>query len=169
MPSAPLNNIVRDVARKNMFPDLFNLLDNTVSFNQGDYLVLKGGLVQRGTAAADTLTGGLGVAPVTVLNGKLPSPYTTDVDASEAPTRIPGPVYGVIALLKLKTADAFDEGDLVFLDIAGDSDGRTVTSSLPAGSGPIGVFSGKSVASAAAGEEGEIHVGQNAPEGVLLF
>ena len=168
MGSNPLNNIVREVARKSVFPDIFEALDNTISFNQGDYLVLKAGKVQRFDADADTVNG-LGISPVTVVDGKLESPYPgTDVDAAEAAGRQPGPVYGVTALMILKTGITFAFGELVYIEFATDPEGRTVTNVAPVGGEAIGVYADRAQ-TAAAGDEGEIHIGAQFPAATLVL
>ena len=163
---AILNNIVRSVAPKNVYPSVKNLIDATVTYNQGDVLVLKAGLVQRPTAEADSAQA-CGVATLTVVLGKEKSPYSgTAVDAAEGPREMPGPVYGVVAKLKLKAADTFNEGDPVYIDIAGDAESRTVTTTIGTSSA-IGYFVGKSI-TAAAGDEGEVHVGAQIDGGLHL-
>jgi len=159
------NNITREVARKSVFPDATDLTSAAVSYDQGDLLCLKAGLVQRSTADADTANA-LGVAVVKVVDGKLAGPYDglTDVDAAQASGRITGPVYGVVCKFTLTTSDAFNPGDAVYHDV---SDPQTVTITQGAGAESVGVFVGPAVASAAAGEQGEVHVGSQVPSGVL--
>ena len=161
------NNITREVARKSVFPDASDLTSAAVTYDQGDILCLKGGLVQRSTADADTANS-LGVAVAKVVAGKLAGPYDglTAVDAAQAAGKIPGPAYGVVASLTLKTSDAFNPGDLVYHDV---SDPQTVTITQGAGAEAIGVYVGSAVASAAAGQKSEVHIGSQFPGGVLAL
>ena len=150
------NNIKRNVARKSVFPEAAALTDVTVSYNQGDVLVLKAGLIQKATAEADSANS-LGVAVVTVVTGKLKSPYQgTAVDAAQAPGSIPGPAYGVEAEFALEVGDAFAPGDLVYLAVATDPQTITVTAGT---SSPLGYYTGRVVASAVAGDKDTVHVG----------
>ena len=163
--SDPNNNIVREVARKSVFPDIQDLLDNTISFNQGDLLCLKANKVQKPTADADTVNA-LGVAVCTVVNGKLKSPYQgVATDAAEAAGPLPGPAYGVIAEFELTDGEAYVPGDPIYADVAVE---QKVTKTQPAGSEAIGIYAGRAF-TASTGDKGEVHVGSQVPGGVLAL
>jgi hypothetical protein len=115
--STATNNIAREVSRKSVFMSALKLISSSISFKQGDFLYLDttNHLIKPVTpsdAQGDTF---LGVAPVTIESGKLKSPYTTDVDSSAAIGDIPGPVYGVIINVSLKSGDAFVPGGAVYI------------------------------------------------------
>lgn len=167
-----INNIVRSVAPKSIFESAKTVIDATVSYNQGDLIAFDGSanLLKAVTAYGDAV-GFLGVAKQTIVLGVVKSPYTgTAVDAAQAVEDIAGPVYGVVASLILKTADAFNPGDKVYLT----SNAQTISSVNP-GSGDtpatdnyIGIYQGKVVASATAGQKGDILLGTRIA-GVLNF
>lgn len=154
--STAVNNIVRSVAPKSMFESAFPVLSSACNWNQGDllYLNTSSHIINAlpGTANAATV---LGVAKQTIVSGKVASPYTTAVDASQAISDIAGPTYGVVAFLVLKTGDAFNPGDKVYPT----TDPQTVTSSDPGNALHIGIFQDRAVSSAAAGQTGNILVG----------
>jgi hypothetical protein len=159
------NNITRSVAPKSIFPSARDVITSAVSFNQGDLLVFNdtSNILKVPSLETEGNTF-LGVAPVTIVSGKLARPYSTDVDASAAISDIPGPVYGVICKLTLKTGDSINPGDLVYLDPATGTDGVTVS-----GTKSIGIYVGAAISSAAAGTKVEIHVGSRHPADSLRF
>lgn len=157
------NRIVRTVEKKTIFPSALKLVDSTSDWNQGDLLVFNDttNKIVKPSAEAEGSTF-LGIAEQTVTDGKIAVPYTTDVDASRAVSEIPGPAFGVVAKLVLKTADAINPGDLVYLDPA--SGAYHVSS---AGTKAIGVYGGAAIASAAAGQEIEVLLGCRHPGDTL--
>ena len=157
--STAKNRIVLDQEQKSLFPDAKAVVTAAVSFNQGDLLVFDdtNNRLKVPAAEAEGSTF-LGIALVTVVSGKLKSPYTTDVDASQGVTDIPGPAYAVVAKLIAKTADAFNPGDAVYLDPA--SGAQYVSS---AGTKQIGVYQGSVIASATAGQEILVKLGCRHP------
>lgn len=160
------NRIVRNGGvKKTLYPSAIALLDATVSFEQGDLLVFD---ATNNLMVKPTLeTQGnrfLGIAEVTVVNGKLASPYVTAVDAAQAISDVPGPAYGVVAKLVLKTGDSINTGDVVFLDPATGAAGVTVT-----GTKSIGVYQGADITTAAAGTQIEVLLGCREPADVLTF
>lgn len=162
---AAVNNIVTEVAKKSIFNSAKALITSAVSFAQGDLLILD--TTNHILAAPSAETDGavfLGVATETVVSGLLKRPYTTDVDASAAITDVPGPVFGVIAKLVSKTADAWVPGNLVYLDPATGTRGVSST-----GTKAIGVYQGKAITSATAGQEIEVLVGARFGGDVLKF
>lgn len=154
MPTTPKNRIVQSVAPKTVFPEASAVVDATVSYNQGDLLCLDSGLLKAVTGDADGATI-LGIAPQTVVSGKPKAVYSgTAVDAAAAIEALSGPVYGVVAKLKLKTGDTFNPGDLVYCSSV---DAQTVSST---GTNQIGIFQDPTIVGAA-GVEGRILLGAN--------
>lgn len=164
---AAKNTIVREVGRKSIFESAINVVDATVSFKQGDLLVFNdtSNLLKIPAAEAEGSTF-LGVAMVSILNGKLIGPYTGIQDAvqTSAINDIPGPAYGVIAKCVAKTGIALNPGDLVYLDPATGTRGIA-----EAGTKAIGIYQGPVIASAVAGQEVEILIGARHPADALKF
>jgi hypothetical protein len=160
------NRITRSVAPKSVFESAQHVIDATVSFNQGDLLVFDdtNNLLKKPAAEAEGSTF-LGIAKVTIVDGKLASPYEgTAVDAAAAISDIPGPEYGSIAKLVLKTGDSINSGDLVYLDPASGTYHVSV-----AGTKAIGIYQGKDIATAPAGQEIEVLLGARHPADTLRF
>lgn len=162
---AGANRLTLSDQKKSIFPDATAVISSAVSFNQGDLLYFNdtSNLISRLAAEGDAVTF-LGIAEVTIVSGKLASPYVTDVDASQAISAIPGPVYNVRAKLVAKTGDAFNPGDLVYANPAAGN-----YHVQAAGTKAIGVYQGPAVASAAAGQEIEILLGTRFPADALKF
>lgn len=149
MPTIAKNRIVQSIAPKSLFPEASIVVDSTVSYNQGDLLCLDSGLLKPVTGDADGATF-LGVAPQTVVSGKPKAVYSgTAVDAAQAIEALSGPVYGVVAKMKLAVGDAFTPGALVYCS---STDAQTVTVT---GTNPIGLYQGQSI-TAVAGSEGPV-------------
>ena len=148
---ATVNRIVKTISEKSLFDDASALVDSSISFKQGDLLVLDTTAHKiKAVAAGELGTNFLGISRQTIVNGKPLSPYVTDVDASQAVPAVVGPVYGVIAKLVLKLGDALVAGGLVYVDAANGTHHVTAT----AGSSvAIGVYQGSAIASAVAGQE----------------
>lgn len=159
------NNLVRDVSTKSIFPSAQAVTNATVSYDQGDLLYFDtvNFLVKKPAAETDCVTF-CGVALETVVNGKIKRPYTTDVDASQAISDLPGPAYGSVFKFIAKTGDAFNPGDVVYGDPVSGS--RNVQA---AGTKAIGIYQGPVIASAAAGQEIEVLVGTRFPADALKF
>lgn len=152
---AGVNKIVRSINPKSAFEDAKNVIDSTISFNQGDLLFLDTTNHLLKVAAAETDSANfMGVARVTIVNGKLASPYNTDVVASQAIGSIPGPQVGVIFKAVLKTGDSLSPGQLVGLYPTAGTRGVSSTVTTNA----IGVYQGPAIATAAAGTEVEIYI-----------
>lgn len=152
MPTIAKNRIVQSIAPKSLFPEASVVVDSTVSYNQGDLLFLDSGLLAPVTADADGATI-LGIAPQTVVLGKPKSAYSgTAVDAAQAIEALSGPVYGVVAKLKLKSGDSFVPGGAVYACAV---DAQTVSS---VGTNQIGVFQDAAV-TAGALSEGKVLLG----------
>lgn len=146
---AGVNRITRSPLLKVVFPDMQALISSATSINQGDLCIVASNLVRKVTTG-DLGTSFLGISQVTIVLGKLASPYVTDVDASAAITSVPGPAAGVIAKLVLKTADAINPGAPVYLDGASGAFHVTVTQAMSAVA--IGYYQGAAIASATAGQ-----------------
>jgi len=101
-------------------------LSSAISFNQGDllYLDTTAHLVKKITVETQSATF-LGVAPVTIVSGKYPSAYNTDVDASVGIPAVPGPEYGSVYECLLKAGDAIVPGQKVYADPATAGNGVT--------------------------------------------
>ena len=160
---AGVNRIVRTVNQSSVFPDATAETLSTSTYNQGDLLVYDTGTfaVKVAAAEADGATF-CGIAIESIVLGKLVSPYTTDVSASQGLSHVAGPVFGVVASLVLKTGDSLNPGDLVYLDPATAAYGVAAT-----GTKAIGVYQGKAIAGAAAGTHVEILLGSRFPQDVL--
>lgn len=163
MATTARNNIVRQVAPASLFESAKNVIDSTSTWNCGDLLFLDdtANLLKPLAEATGDSVGLCGVAVQTLVSGKIKSPYTgTAVDASEAISDIKGPVYGVIASMVLATGVAFAKGDLVYgIDGVAGANAQTVTS--VADGSPVGLYQGDTVASATAGQLGEVLIVQN--------
>ncbi len=157
------NRIVRTVEAKTLFPSAKAVVDSTVNINQGDLVIFDdtNNLLALASAETDAATF-LGIMIETIVDGKVAKPYVTDVDDSSAIMEIPGPQYGVVAKLVLKTSDAINPGDLVYLDPTA---GAYHVSS--AGTKAVGVYGGPAIASAAAGQEIEVLLGARHPDDSL--
>lgn len=161
MPTIAKNRIVQSIAPKSLFPEASVVVDSTVSYNQGDLLALVSGKLAAVTGDADGASI-LGIAPQTVVSGKPKSAYTgTAVDAAQAIEALSGPVYGVVAKLKLKVGDSFTPGCLIYCSSV---DAQTVSVT---GTNAIGLFQGAAV-TGAAGVEGPVLLGA-ASTGSLVF
>ena len=156
-----VNKITRTVNAKSIFASAQSVIDATVSINQGDLVVLTGGLLAHAALEADGATM-LGISSETIVLGKLARPYSTDVDASAGISDVPGPVYGVIAKVVLKTGAALAKGALVYLNPAAGT--RHVQE---AGTKAIGVYQGATIAAATAGQEIEVLIGARYPSDTL--
>lgn len=162
---AGTNRIVREVSPATIFPSALKVVDSTSDWNQGDLLVFNDTTkkIVKPSAEAEGATF-LGIAIQTVTDGKLPVPYVTDVDASRAISEIPGPQYGVVAKLVLKTGAALNPGDFVYLNPAAGA-----YHVQEAGTKAIGIYAGPVIASAAAGQLIEVLLGHRHPGDSLQF
>lgn len=152
------NRIVRQVAPNSVFAAAQPVLSSSVTFNQGDLIAFDtSAKVLKAVSASTDGANILGIAPVSVSSGKLISPYQgTAVDAAQAITDLSGPIYGVVAKLKLLSGDVFHPGDKVYLTAA--SDAQTVSSTDPGDGNHVGIFQDAQV-TAVSGSEGNVLVG----------
>lgn len=160
-----VNSTARKIATKMRFVDIANKVSGSTTFNQGDHLIFDTttNLVRKATLETEGATY-LGIAPVSIVNGKYPASYVTDVDASVGRTALPGPTYGDVHRVMLKAGDAILPGDMVFLDPASGSRFVSVT-----GTKNIGVYQGAALTGAAGGTEIEVLIGSRFPNDVLEF
>lgn len=157
------NNIVRSVARKSLFESAKALLSTSISWNQGDLLRYNSSSNALEPLSSDANATSLcGVAVTTVVSGKAPSAYVTAVDASQAISDAPGPVYGVICKFLLATGSTLDPGDPVYVD----TDPQTVTGG---GSNSIGTYQGSAIVSSPSGTYVEVLVGARQGMSSLSF
>jgi hypothetical protein len=152
MATTAKNRIVRQVAPNSCVPDLTNLVSSACTWNQGDLLYLDTAthlvkpLDSDGHAQYQ-----LGIAVQTVVAGKPKAVYTgTAVDASTAIEALAGPVFHVVAKLKLKSGDSFVPGAVVYY--GGDAQTVSVT-----GTYDVGVYQGPAL-TAASGSEGNVYL-----------
>ncbi len=153
------NAIIQGGPGKTVFESGKSVSSTASNWNQGDlvYLDTSAHVLKRvaSTANAATIQG---VADNVVTSGKLVGPYDglTAVDAAQVTPDFVGPKYGCVASLILKTSDAFNPGDKVYLIEGGDSQTVSVTA---AGGESVGIYVGVAVASAAAGQRGSVRTG----------
>ena len=147
MSTLPTNRVVRSVNPNSAFAEIKGLLSSAININQGDlcWYDIATHLVKPTTGAAGDGAAILGISPVTIVSGVLKSPYSTATDASEKPSGVPGPVFGVEASMKLKSGDVFHPGDLVYTSAV---DAATV--SVTANGTAVGMFVGPQVTAGSA-------------------
>lgn len=155
MATTAKNRILKTVNQRAIFDAAANGISSAVTFNQGDllYLDTTAHLLKALDSNAHAATFA-GIARVSVVAGKLASPYSTSTDASEAAGGIPGPVDGVVAKMIAKTGDVFNFGDSVYFD----TDAQHVTSTAPMSPNAVGVYVGPTAVTATAGQEIEIYL-----------
>ena len=164
MATTPKNNLKLELSRKSMFDHAAAVLSAAVNINQGDMVTFDDTLNILKPMVAGDEANMLGISPVTIVAGKMASPYSTSNDAAVGFGELPGPRYGSVHDLILKTADAFNPGDKVYPG----ADAQTVTS-VAGLLLQIGVYQGVAVASATAGQTGPVLVGARFPANVLQF
>lgn len=153
MATTPKDTLRRIVGgRKSIFMDAKNQVDSTVSYNQGDQIALVGGKLKAMALAGDTATF-LGIAPQTVSSGVPVGPYN-GLATTPAVGALPGPIYGDIHEMKLKSGDSFTVGCKVYGAPTVDSQTVTVTSD----GYPIGIYQGAAV-TAGSSSLGEVLIG----------
>lgn len=160
------NNIVRKGPGKTIFEEAKPVVSASSTWLQGEILCFdtSSHIIRRVAATGDAATL-LGVADNVVTSGKLAGPYDglTAVDAAQVSPGIVGPKYGVEVSLVLKTADAINPGDKVYL-----ADGlstQTVSVTDPGDHNHVGIYLGAAIASAAAGQLITVLLGARYPAG----
>lgn len=160
-----VNKITRSVNPKSAFESAKAVISSSLSFNQGDLLALDTTNHILKVVNAETDSANFqGIARVTIVNGKIASPYNTDVVASQAIADVPGPQVGVVAKCVLKTGDSLNPGQVVGLYPTAGTRGVSSTVTTNA----IGVYQGPAIANAAAGTEVEIYMGVALIGGVVV-
>jgi hypothetical protein len=159
------NNIVREVSPKSLFESALPVLSTLSTFNQGDLIAYDStNNIINAVTGSGSGANVLGVAPVTIVNGKTLSPYQgTSVDASAAIEDVKGPVYGVVAFLKLTVGDNWVPGQKAYIG----ADAQTVTSAVTGS--PVGIFQAKAITSAASGQVADILIGCQYQQPGLVF
>ena len=134
MATTAKNRIVRQVRPGSAFESAYNLIDSTISWNQGDLLYLDTTNHLIKAVASDTNGATiLGIARNTISSGVAVGGYQ-GLGTTQALADIAGPQYGVIANMKLKSGDVFVAGQTVY---ACSVDAQTVSAS---GTNGIGIF-----------------------------
>jgi len=163
--SGSVNRILISVGPKSVFENALAVLSTSVTFNQGDLICLdETNHVLKAVAATGDAATILGIADVAVSSGKAVGPYDglTAVNAAQALAPVKGPVYGVVATMKLKSGDAFVPGGKCYL--ADGQDCQTVSSVDPGDGLYIGRFQGAAV-TASSGSQGPVLLIQRAVVG----
>lgn len=156
-----INNIKRTIAPNQIFPSAEGLVDNTISWKQGDLLFFDGAanLIKPLAVDADAATL-LGVALQSITNGVQDGPYTGLTDTTPAGGGLSGPQFGVEVEMVLKTGDTLAAGDVLYA--SGPSEVSV------AGTKVIGVYTGnKAVVAAPAGTKVLLHLGARFPQDTL--
>lgn len=160
------STVVRDIALKQIMPDIKNMVSSATNFAQGDILIFDtvSKLVRAPTAEAEGQYL-LGIAALDVASGKPLSPYQgTAVDSAQAIPSLNGPLYGATFNMILKTGDSLSPGDLVYVYTTAGTSGVAST-----GTKAIGMYEGAAIVSAAASTVVEVLIGARFPNDVLKF
>lgn len=162
------NFIKKSVAPKSLFDDCSKGVDSTISFNQGDFIVLDTSAhLLKAVASGDLGTKFVGMSRVSISSGKPLSPIQgTDVDASQGTPALAGPVYGVTVSALLKSGDTLHFGDPVYLD--GASGTRNITATQAMGAVAIGSYQGPTITASGATEV-EVLIGQTLTSGTVAM
>lgn len=141
MTFAPVNSLKRKVARNTVIADATPVINVSLSYNQGDLLILNSSthLLALPVAESDGANF-VGISPVTIQNGKVASALT--FDNATASCSIPGPEYGDEHEVILSSGQTVHAGDSVYLDPTNGT--RNVQAS---GSNIIGTYTGAEGAS----------------------
>lgn len=164
------NTLIKEIARKSLFDDCSDLLGSSTTFKQGDMLAINTSthVLYPTSATGDTDTFA-GIAPVSVTNGKIVGPYDglTAVDAAEGNDATPGPMYGVVCEVTIKTGDNLSPESPVYLGNA--LDAQTVTATQPGSKKAVGLYQGPAITNAAAGTKINVLFGALYPDNTLKF
>lgn len=142
----PLNRITRTIVPgATAFPDVYFLTTSSISYNQGDLLILDttAHTIRKPVSEAECATFA-GIAVETVVSGKLKRPYVTAVDGSFGADSIVGPQFSLVAALQLTSGQTLNPGAFVY--------GDPVTGPFnvqAAGTNAIGVYQGPTVTAGA--------------------
>ena len=138
--------IFRRVNRNTLSADISAAIGASTTFNAGDFLTFNGTTQTFGPFAGESDSVNLaGVAVASVVNGKMVSAYTTDVDSSVGYPSIPGPEFGDEVFATLKAGDSVTPGSALYYNTgATPKNGVTVT----AGTKIIGYYFGPALTGA---------------------
>jgi hypothetical protein len=160
------DRIVRRGPGKSLFESGKSASGSTSTWNQGELICLDATThtLRRIVATADAATL-VGISDNVIVAGKLVGPYSglTATDAAEVGPDFAGPKYGVTASLTLKTGDAFNPGDKVYA--ADTLTSATVSITDPSDHNHVGIYVGKAITAAIAGQTGPILIGCRVPNG----
>lgn len=159
------NTVTRSVAPKSLFESAINQISSACTWNQGDMLYFD--TTAKILKPMDSEANGefmCGIARQTIVSGKEVQPYTTLTNGAQAIADLAGPLYGVVAKLKLKSGDAFVAGQLVYAGPS-DTDAQTVQTS---GTKAVGLYQGAAL-TAASDSVGEVLIGARYPADTLQF
>lgn len=162
---ANFSRIVKEINKSSMFDAAKPYISSAISWNQGDliYFDTADQLLKPLTVEANA-TGAVGIADFAIISGRAVSPIQgTAVDAAQAIAEVPGPLFNVVARMKLTTGDTFTAGCLVY---AAGTDPQMISSS---GTKAIGIFNGPAVTSVPSGTEGEALLGHRYPADTLVI
>jgi len=164
------NNTTKQVAQKQLLPDIKAFVSSSTNFTQGDHQILDPStyLVRAPTAESEAQYY-LGYAAIDAASGKPLSPYPgTAVDAAAAIPSMPGPLFGNVASYTLKTGDSINPGANVYVYLPGSGTlpNQYVSST---GTKPIGMYEGAAITSAASGTLINVLIGARYPNDTLKF
>ncbi len=166
------NTVVKEIATKQIFPDVKVLTNSSISYNQGDHLIFDtaNNVVRSATAEGEGATY-LGIATMDVVSGQPRTPYTgiADADVNASIPSIDGPIYGITAKCVLKTGDSLLPGEQVYIYPTAGGTGVASSAGIGPGTKPIGVYQGAQVTTSAAGLQIEVLIGDRYPNDVLKF
>jgi hypothetical protein len=154
---------------RSMFPFSGGFLRSTISFDQGDLLIMDWDVNSkaflRTPQAGDDFQFFCGISPSTVKNGWLARPYSTPTDAAAPPCEVSGPTFGVIAKMVLKSGDTVYTGDSIDWDSAS-GNAHSVTNVN--GGMSIGFYVGADVAIGDGVKEIEVMICSRFPSSIQL-
>ncbi len=141
------NKVARRVARNTIIADIAAFVGASSTWNQGDLLILDttNNIVAKAAVQSDGQNF-LGISPVTIVNGKLPSIYSTDTDSALGIGSIPGPEFGDEYFVTLKAGDAVVPGSKLYLAPLSNAQTVSVT-----GNKQVGTYIGPAMTAATGG------------------
>lgn len=163
------NTIVKEVAQKQVFPDVKAYTTSVCSYAQGDIQIYDttNNIVRAPTGEAEG-SAMLGIAALDITSGKPVSPYSTATDASQAVPALNGPLYGITALLVLKSADILYKGQYVYAYPTGGANQVAATAASTA-TAPIALYVGGSTVTGDGVIQVECLIGARYPNNTLKF
>lgn len=157
------NKVARRVARNTIIADIIAFIGASSTWNQGDLLIFNTSLniVAKAAVQSDGANF-LGVSPISIVNGKMPSSYTSDTDASQNPASMPGPEFGDEYFVTLKAGDSVVPGSALYLAPLTGAQVVSVT-----GNKQVGVYIGPALVAAAGGTTIVAKLFATFPDGTL--